>query len=261
MNATANTMPPHPERHQRHEREATIAMMARLTAIGFDADDTLWHNETLYTMTQAKLCDLLSDYHDPDWIDRRLYETEMRNLHRFGYGIKSFALSMIETAIELTEGRVAGRDIQQIIDAAKEMQSAPVELLPCVKETLAQLSERYPLILITKGDLFDQESKLARSGLSEYFAAVEILSEKNEAAYSRVLDAHGIQPEQFLMVGNSVRSDILPVKALGAEAIYIPYTITWEHEQVAQDAVGHTFQQLESMCELARYLEQQNGER
>ena len=230
------------------------------TTIGFDADDTLWHNETLYTMTQAKFRDLLTDYHEPEWIDRRLYETEIANLHRFGYGIKSFTLSMIETAIELTEGRVTGYEIQQIIDAAKEMLASPVELLPCVPETLAHLSKEYPLILITKGDLFDQEAKLARSGLSEFFTDVEILSEKNEPAYTQVLARHGIRPEQFLMIGNSVRSDILPIKALGGEAIHIPYSTTWAHEQVAWEAIEHEFPQLESMCELVSFLEQQDGE-
>lgn len=231
-------------------------MPTTFTTIGFDADDTLWHNETLYTMTQARFRDLLSGYHDTEWIDRKLYETEMANLHRFGYGIKSFTLSMIETAIALTEGRVTGHEVQQIIDAAKEMQSSPVEPLPCVPETLAYLSGRYPLILITKGDLFDQESKLARSGLSGYFDAVEILTEKDEDAYRRILDAHGIPPERFLMVGNSVRSDILPVKALGAEAVYIPYETTWEHELVADDRIEHSFARLDSMCDLAPYLEQ-----
>ena len=231
-------------------------MTRRLAAIGFDADDTLWHNETLYTMTQAEFRALLADYHEPEWIDRKLFETEMRNLHRFGYGIKSFALSMIETAIELTEGRISGREIQRIIDAAKQMQSAPVEALPCVPDTLARLNGRYPLMLITKGDLFDQESKLARSGLSEYFTAMEVLSEKDEAAYLRVLDAHGIRPDRFLMVGNSIRSDILPVKSLGAEAVYIPYATTWEHEQVDQDAIDVAYHQLASMCELVPLVEQ-----
>lgn len=235
--------------------------MGRFSAIGFDADDTLWHNETLYSMTQAKFRALLSDYHEPEWIDRKLYETEMRNLRRFGYGIKSFALSMIETAIELTEGRVTGREIQQIIDAAKEMQSAPVEVLPCVPETLADLAKAHPLLLITKGDLFDQESKLARSGLSGYFVAVEVLSEKNEAAYKRVLEANNILPEQFVMVGNSVRSDILPVRALGAEAIHIPYPDTWEHEHVAQDAIDCSFHRLDSICELVPFLERLDEER
>lgn len=227
----------------------------QITTIGFDADDTLWHNETLYTLTQAKFRELLSDYHEPEWIDRKLYETEVANLHRFGYGIKSFALSMIETAIELTEGRVTGREVQQIIDAAKEMQASPVDPLPCVPETLSYLSARYALILITKGDLFDQESKLARSGLAEHFSAVEVLSEKDEDAYRRILDAHAIPPERFLMVGNSIRSDILPVVALGAEAVHIPYFTTWAHEEVAEESIERPYARLESMCELVPYLE------
>ena len=229
-----------------------------ITTIGFDADDTLWHNESLYTMTAAKFRDMLSGYQDPEVIDRRLYETEIENLHRFGYGIKSFALSMIEAAIELTEGRITGREVQQIIDAAKEMQASPVELLPCVPETLQNLSQNYPLILITKGDLFDQEAKLARSGLSEFFARVEVVSEKDEDTYGRVLAKHNIDPERFLMVGNSVRSDVLPLKALGAEAVHIPYVTTWAHEMVDRESIKHEFTSLENMCELAPYLEQ-NG--
>jgi putative hydrolase of the HAD superfamily len=234
------------------------------TTIGFDADDTLWHNETLYSMTQARFREILSDHYDPDWVDRKLFETEMANLHRFGYGIKSFALSMIETAIELTEGRITGAQVQQIIDAAKEMQASPVEPLPGVPETLAQLSRRYRLILITKGDLFDQEGKLARSGLAHYFDAVEVLTEKDEAAYRRVLETHNVDPHDFLMVGNSVRSDILPVLDLGAAAVHIPYKITWDHEQVDEEDVDHTFVQLTTMSELIPYLEratQQEGAR
>jgi putative hydrolase of the HAD superfamily len=227
----------------------------KLSAIGFDADDTLWHNETLYNTTQARFRDLLSAYHQPEWIDRKLYETEMANLNSYGYGIKSFALSMIETAIELTEGRITGREVNRIIDFAKEMQASPVQPLPCVRNTLAELSRHYPLILITKGDLFDQESKLARSGLGDYFTAVEVLSEKDSTAYQRILDAHGIDAKRFLMIGNSVRSDILPVKALGAHAIHIPYETTWAHEHVDEDQINHPFVPLNSMCDLIPYLE------
>lgn len=235
-----------------------MATNSHSPTIGFDADDTLWHNETLYTMTAARFREMLSGYHDDDWIDKRLYETEIANLHRFGYGIKSFALSMIETAVELTEGRVTGSEVQQIIDAAKEMQASPVELLPCVPETLEQLSRQYPLMLITKGDLFDQEAKLARSGLSEFFSYVEVVSEKDEETYSRVLAKYDIDPKRFLMVGNSVRSDILPLKAIGADAVHIPYATTWAHEMVDRESINHTFASLESMCDLPLYLER-NG--
>ncbi len=233
-------------------------MMKQIDTIGFDADDTLWHNETLYTMTAAKFRELLSGYHDPEWIDQRLYETEVANLHRFGYGIKSFALSMIEAAIELTEGRISGYEVQKIIDAAKEMQASPVELLPCVEETLKKLTREYQLLLITKGDLFDQEAKLARSGLSKYFTRVEVVSEKDASTYSRVLTKHDIAPEHFLMVGNSVRSDVLPLKSLGAEAVHIPYATTWAHEQVDKTSIRDSFATLGSMCELIPYLGQ-NG--
>ena len=235
-----------------------MTTLNHFTTIGFDADDTLWHNETLYTMTEAKFREMLAGYHEPEWISRRLYETEVANLRRFGYGIKSFALSMIEAAIELTEGRVSGLEVKQIIDAAKEMQASPVELLPCVSETLAQLSQAYPLLLITKGDLFDQEAKLVRSGLSAYFNAVEVVTEKDECTYQRVLEKHSIDPGDFLMVGNSVRSDIMPIKALGGEAVHIPYATTWAHEVVTQASIRHEFIQLKSMCGLTELLEQ-NG--
>jgi putative hydrolase of the HAD superfamily len=204
--------------------------MSRFEVIAFDADDTLWHNERLYVSTQAKLKQLLAHYHRPEWIDERLYQTEMRNLQHFGYGIKAFALSMIETAVELTEGRIAGADIQTIIDSAKEMLAADVELLEHVAETLASLTNIYALMLITKGDLRDQEIKIARSGLAQHFRHIEIVSDKSRESYDVLLRRRGIAPERFLMVGNSLRSDILPVLALGASAVYVPYQLTWVHE-------------------------------
>jgi len=153
--------------------------MSRFEIIAFDADDTLWHNERLYLNAQARFKELLAQYHSPEWIDERLYKAEMRNLPHFGYGIKAFALSMIETAVELTEGRISGRDIQTIIDAAKEMLAAEVELLEHVAETIARLASAYSLMVITKGDLRDQEAKIARSGLATYFRYIEIVSDKN----------------------------------------------------------------------------------
>lgn len=204
--------------------------MPHFALIAFDADDTLWHNERLYADTQARFKELLAQYHSPEWIDARLYEAEMRNLPHFGYGIKAFALSMIETAVELTEGRIAGRDIQVIIDSAKAMLAAEVELLEHVADTLAQLASTYPLMVVTKGDLRDQEAKIARSGLAGHFRFVEIVSDKNPETYRGLLQRHAIPPERFLMVGNSLRSDILPVLALGASAVYIPHALTWAHE-------------------------------
>ncbi len=204
--------------------------MSRFALLAFDADDTLWQNERLYADTQARFKELLAQYHSPEWIDARLYAAEMRNLPHFGYGIKAFALSMIETAVELTEGRIAGRDIQVIIDSAKAMLAAEVELLEHVADTLVQLASAYPLMVITKGDLRDQEAKIARSGLAAYFRFVEIVSDKNPETYRGLLQRHAIPPERFLMVGNSLRSDILPVLALGASAVYIPHALTWAHE-------------------------------
>jgi len=206
--------------------------MPRFDTIAFDADDTLWHNERLYVNAQAKFKQLLAHYHNPEWIDERLYQTEMRNLDHFGYGIKAFALSMIETALELTEGRISGSDIQTIINLAREMLTADVELLEHVADTIPSMAATYPLMLITKGDLRDQEMKIARSGLAAHFRYVEIVSDKTRDNYEVLLRRYGIAPDRFLMVGNSLRSDILPVLALGASAVYVPYRLTWAHEVV-----------------------------
>jgi putative hydrolase of the HAD superfamily len=204
-----------------------------LRSLAFDADDTLWHNETHYAETQEAFRALLRDYHDAAWIDARLHDTEMRNLGHYGYGIKGFTLSMIETALELTEDRLDGAGIRQVVDLGKAMLAKPVEPMPGVTEVLQELSRSFDLMLITKGDLFDQETKLARSGLGTHFSKVEIVSEKDEATYAAILARHGIAPQSFTMVGNSVRSDILPVLALGARAVHIPYALTWAHEAVA----------------------------
>jgi putative hydrolase of the HAD superfamily len=203
--------------------------------IAFDADDTLWHNESLYTITQERFARLLSSYRDSESIHQELYETEKRNLKLFGYGIKGFTLSMIETAIEITDGQICGEDIQTILDYSKEMLQASVKILDHVEEVLSQLASSYPLMLISKGDLFDQETKLARSGLSDYFQTVEIVSEKTPAVYENILLKNDLQVDRFLMVGNSLRSDILPVLALGGQAVYIPYHTTWAHEVVEDE--------------------------
>jgi putative hydrolase of the HAD superfamily len=200
--------------------------------IAFDADDTLWHNETLYRAAEDKFTQLLSRYRHTEVIKEALHATEVRNLQRFGYGIKGFALSMIETAVELSEGRIQGGDIQAIIDFAKEMLDAPVQLFVHVEETIAGLSASHDLMLITKGDLLDQETKIARSGLGGYFTYVEIVSQKTGAVYETLLAKHSIDPERFLMVGNSLKSDILPVVAIGGQAVYIPCDLTWVHEVV-----------------------------
>jgi putative hydrolase of the HAD superfamily len=204
--------------------------MSNFDVIAFDADDTLWHNERLYVNAQARFVQLLAHYHNPEWIGERLYQTETQNIQHFGYGIKAFALSMIETAVELTEGRLTGQDVQALIDLAKEMLSAEVQLLDHVGETIPQLAARYRLMVITKGDLLDQETKISRSGLGQYFQHIEVVSQKTRETYERVLNRYTIAPERFLMVGNSLKSDILPILELGGSAVHIPYETTWLHE-------------------------------
>lgn len=222
--------------------------------LAFDADDTLWHNETHYAETQEAFRALLRPFHDDAWIDARLHDTEMRNLHHYGYGIKAFTLSMIETALELTEDRLDGTGIRQVVCMGKAMLEMPVEPLPHVAEVLQALAGAFDLMVITKGDLFDQETKLAKSGLGGYFSKVEIVSEKDEATYADILQRHGIPPSAFTMVGNSVKSDVLPVLSLGARAIHIPYHTTWAHELVATPAET-TFPALASIRDLPALLQ------
>jgi putative hydrolase of the HAD superfamily len=202
--------------------------------IGFDADDTLWHNETIFENVHARYRTLLARYHEADTVDRTLFATEMRNLELYGYGVKGFTLSAIETAIQLTDGKISADEIRQLIELGREMLAHPVELLEGVSDTLATLSPRFRLLVITKGDLRDQERKLTKSGLAAHFTAVEIVSEKDERTYAAIFRRHAVTPEKFLMVGNSLKSDILPVLALGGAAAYVPYHITWAHEHVAE---------------------------
>jgi putative hydrolase of the HAD superfamily len=218
--------------------------MARDTlTIGFDADDTLWHNETIYERVHERFRALLSRFHDADTVDRTLFATEMRNLELYGYGVKAFMLSSIETAIALSDGQISGAEIRQVLALGREMLEHPVELLDGVVETVQALAPAHPVLLITKGDLRDQERKLAKSGLAAHFSAIEIVSEKNETTYARILERHAIAPARFLMVGNSLKSDIAPVLALGGLAAYIPYHLTWAAERVAEapEAPGRFF--------------------
>lgn len=204
-----------------------------IEVIAFDGDDTLWHNESIFFMTQERFRRLVAPYvpsADPVALDDRLFATQMANLGLFGYGVKAFVLSMIETAIQLSGGTISGTDIQCIIDAGKDMLSHPVQLLDGAADTIDALAGRYRLMLITKGDLFDQESKLARSGLGDRFWRVAVVSAKDVPTYQRVLGYHGVDPATLLMVGNSVPSDILPVLEIGASAVHIPYHLTWAHE-------------------------------
>lgn len=231
--------------------------MSRINVVGFDGDDTLWHSETRFNVTQGEFRELLKR-HVPDAdADARLAETEMKNLDVYGYGVKSFTLSMLETAVELTEGRVPATDLRQILNWGKRMLSEPTELLDGVAETLRSLAARHDLMLITKGDLFDQEGKLARSGLGDLFWGVEVLTEKNVDAYRQVFRRRGIAPASFVMVGNSLRSDVVPVVELGGQALHIPYTVTWEHEQVPEDQLPKAgWRGLRSIREVPAALEE-----
>jgi len=209
-----------------------------LSAIGFDADDTLWQNEQFFRMTEERFAGLLAEYVDPHAIGERLLEVEKRNLHLYGFGIKGFTLSMVETAIQLTNGRVPGSVIEAILAAGREMLRHPVETLPFARETLERLAGTHRIILITKGDLFDQERKLAQSGLGDLFDAVEIVSDKNAATYERIFRRHGDGPERAMMIGNSLKSDVIPAIEAGGWGVHIPHALTWavEHAEPPRDA-------------------------
>ena len=223
--------------------------------LAFDADDTLWVNEPFYREAEQQLVEMLRSYENGETLMERLYARELENLKIFGYGAKGFALSMIETAIELTNGQISGKEIQQIIELGKGLLRRPIELLPGVRETIELLSQKYPLMLITKGDLFDQESKIARSGLADFFKYIEIVSEKNSSVYQKVLDKYAVDPNNFIMIGNSLKSDVLPIVKLGGSAVHIPYHTTWVHERVSeQEQDEHAYETLASIRELPQLL-------
>ena len=201
-----------------------------ITTIGFDADDTLWHNETFFRLTHQRFAQLLSDS-DPVQLSERLEAAERRNLGHYGFGIKGFMLSMIETAIEVTEGRVEASVIAEILAAGREMLRHPVDLLPQARETVTALAADHRVVLITKGDLLDQERKLAQSGLGDLFHGVEIVSDKTAAMYQAAFARHGAGPQNAAMVGNSLKSDVLPALAVGAWGIHVPHDLTWSYEQ------------------------------
>jgi putative hydrolase of the HAD superfamily len=226
-----------------------------IRTIGFDADDTLWHNENVFERAQERYHRLLEKYHPAAEVDRALFVTEMHNLRLYGYGIKGFMLSAIETAIDLTQGGISAQEIREILAAGQAMLAHPVELLPGAAEVVAELARDYRLLLITKGDLRDQERKIAESGLGTHFHAIEILSEKDGAAYARVLHRHGIAAGEFAMVGNSLKSDILPVLELGGAGVHIPYHLTWQHERV-EAAPGHQprYRRVDRLAELPPLL-------
>lgn len=224
-----------------------------VTTLGFDADDTLWHNETFFRLTQARFADLLAD-HDPEHLAARLEAAERRNLGHYGFGVKGFMLSMIETAIEVTEGRVAAPVIAEILAAGREMLRHPVDLLPHARDTLITLAADHRLVLITKGDLLDQERKLAQSGLGDLFHGVEIVSDKTPQIYRSAFARHGSGAEQAMMVGNSLKSDVLPALEAGAWGIHVPHGLTWALERAEPPTTHERFRAIADLGALPALL-------
>jgi putative hydrolase of the HAD superfamily len=228
--------------------------MHALTTIGFDADDTLWHSERMFRLTEARFAELLSDHVDPQGLSQRLLETEKRNLDFYGFGRKGFVLSMIETAIDVTDGKVPASILKGLIDLGRDMAVHPIEILPDVRETLEEVAGRYRILLITKGDLLDQEQKLARSGLGDLFQAVEIVSDKSPATYRRIFTRHGDGPERSMMVGNSLKSDVVPAIEAGGWGTFIPHPLTWALEHVEAPRHAPRFRQIERIGALPALL-------
>mgnify|MGYP000704399440 CR=1 FL=1 len=237
-------------------------MRSKIDTIGFDADDTLWHNERFFRVTQERFAELLLDHTpldmDPGELDQRLLAAERRNLGRYGYGVKGFTLSMIETAIEVTDQRVPAAVIQELIEAGQMMLSFPIELLPHAREAVAELAASHRVVLITKGDLIDQERKLAQSGLGELFHGVEVVSEKTPQVYEDIFARHGNGAQQAMMVGNSMRSDVLPIVDAGGWGTYVPHGEIWELERADPPDHSlryHELDDLGGLAELVRQLE------
>ncbi|GGE50141.1 HAD family hydrolase [Actibacterium pelagium] len=231
-------------------------MTHKLTAIGFDADDTLWQNEQFFRLTQERFAELLSDFTDPDHLHERLLEAERRNVGHYGFGIKGFVLSMIETAIEVTDEKVPARVIHELMEAGKEMLAHPIHLLPGAEDTVRQLAESHRILLITKGDLLDQERKLAQSGLGDHFDGVEIVSHKTSDQYIRIFDYHGDGATSAMMVGNSMKSDVVPALEAGAWGVYVPHDLTWELEHAPKPDKHPRFRDLETLSALPDLLQQ-----
>ncbi|MGB8314345.1 MAG: HAD family hydrolase [Aestuariivirga sp.] len=228
--------------------------MRNLTTLGLDADDTLWQSEHFFKLTEARFTVLLADFAAPAHLSSRLLEAEKRNLEFYGFGTKGFVLSMIETAINVTNGQVPASIIQEILGAGREMLAHPILPLPHVRETLESLSELFKLVLITKGDLFDQERKLAQSGLGELFHGIEIVSDKTAQIYEQIFHRHGDGPGRAAMIGNSLKSDIVPAIAAGSWGIFIPHELTWALEHVEAPSDHPRFKQLNGFNELNEFI-------
>lgn len=228
--------------------------MRQITAIAFDADDTLWVNEPYFNETERKFCALLEDYLPHHAISQELYKTEVQNMALYGYGVKAFMLSMVETAIRVSGGTLPNEILDKIIQYGKEHLDKPIEMLDDVENVLKSLNGKYRLVLATKGDLLDQERKLKKSQLERYFHHIEIMSDKQEADYLKLIRHLDISPDGFLMIGNSIKSDVLPVLAIGGHAVHVPFYTTWVHEQVDHQISHPNFLQVEKLSEVLQYL-------
>ncbi|HEY8781342.1 MAG TPA: HAD family hydrolase [Mucilaginibacter sp.] len=225
-----------------------------LKVIAFDADDTLWVNEPYFRQTEERFYDLLSEYSSQRTLERELLKTEIENLALYGYGIKGFMLSMIETAIRVTDNNINVDIVDRILNLGKQMLDNPIELLEGVEEVLIALKDKYRLVVATKGDLLDQERKLKKSGISHYFHHVEIMSDKDDANYLKLIRHLDIQPDELLMVGNSIKSDILPVLNVGGYAVHVPYHITWAHEHIEHSIDDERFKSVEGIMDILGFL-------
>lgn len=228
---------------------------SHIKIIGFDADDTLWVNETYFREAETEFCNLMSEYETPNKTDQELFKMEMKNLPIYGYGVKAFVLSMVEMALEISNGNVSQKKVQAILEIGKVMLEKPVELLDGVEDVLKELSKKYRIILATKGDLLDQERKLEKSGLTDYFHHIEVMSDKKEANYIKLLKHLDIEASEFLMVGNSLKSDILPLVQLNAHAVHMPFYTTWAHEQVTEkERNGKNYKTISNLRELLNII-------
>jgi len=223
--------------------------------IAFDADDTLWHAEIIFKEAQDKFCQILSAWHDPESIHKALFDIETRNISLYGFGVKSYSLSMIESAVALSDGEITGNTIKDVLKIGQDMLNTEFTLIAGVKETLETLSGDYPLMVITKGDLLEQTTKVNRSGLTAYFSAIEVVSNKSQRAYHQIMKKFDLNPHNFMMVGNSLPSDIQPVLSLGGTGIHIPADTTWAHELMDDfDPTQKKFYEIEHIGQLTDLL-------
>lgn len=227
---------------------------SKIKVIGFDADDTLWVNETYFRETEEQFATLLEGYETKNKIDQELFKTEIKNLPLYGYGVKGFMLSMIESALDLSNHKVPQDTIADILNLGRKMIEKPVELLDGVIEVLEKLGDSYRLIVLTKGDLLDQERKVGQSGLSKYFQHVEVLSDKKEENYINLLNHLKIDVKEFLMIGNSLKSDVLPLVKIGAKAVHVPFHTTWQHEEVSVIEEDCDYLKISKLTDILQYL-------